>query len=110
MSDERNLLKNAEDLRGEVVRKLKEIFKTVDVIIMPVKSGGAVKYGDSMSKMGEEKYNVLANLSGSPAISIPIGENSAGMPIGVGIMADKLCDELLLGFAEKLQKLLRGEK
>lgn len=110
LSDERVLLENAQNLREEIKSRLKEVFKNVDVIILPVKTGGAVKYGEEQGKSGDERYNVLANLSGSPAISIPVGKNKNGMPVGIGIMADRFCDELLLEFAEKLEELIRGEK
>jgi Asp-tRNA(Asn)/Glu-tRNA(Gln) amidotransferase A subunit family amidase len=32
------------------------------------------------------------------------------MPVGVGIMADRFCDELLLDFAEKLEEFKGSEK
>lgn len=107
LCDERNLLKNAQSLREEIKCRLKGIFELVDILIMPVKSGGAVKYGEQNP---DERYNVLANLAGMPAISIPTGKNKDGMPMGVGIMADRFCDELLLDFAEKLEEFKGSEK
>ncbi|MFN9799954.1 MAG: amidase family protein [Bacteroidota bacterium] len=44
-----------------------------------------------------------ANLAGIPAISIPLGRKSSGMPFGIQLMGDHGEDERLLGFSLLLE-------
>jgi Asp-tRNA(Asn)/Glu-tRNA(Gln) amidotransferase A subunit family amidase len=45
----------------------------------------------------------LANLAGVPAISLPVGRSSEGLPIGLQLIAPWGRDELLLDAAEALE-------
>jgi amidase len=45
----------------------------------------------------------LANLTGQPAISLPLGESGEGMPIGVMLTAQTLREDLLLAVAAALE-------
>jgi aspartyl-tRNA(Asn)/glutamyl-tRNA(Gln) amidotransferase subunit A len=47
-------------------------------------------------------FTVHANIAGVPALNIPFGEDTNGMPIGVQIMANMHEDALLLSLAEEL--------
>jgi amidase len=46
----------------------------------------------------------LFNMSGQPAISLPLHWNDAGLPIGVQAVARTGEDGLLLGFAAQLER------
>jgi amidase len=47
----------------------------------------------------------IANLTGQPAISLPLGESPAGMPLGVMLTAQTLREELLFNVASRLETL-----
>mmetsp|Transcript_4388 Transcript_4388/g.9660 ORF Transcript_4388/g.9660 Transcript_4388/m.9660 type:complete len:108 (+) Transcript_4388:1540-1863(+) len=57
------------------------------------------------------KYIFLANLIGLPAMSVPVGYASDGLPIGVQLMGDHWNEHKLLRIANALEEgYLRREK
>src|SRR5699024_521020 len=49
-------------------------------------------------------YSPLANLTGQPAISLPIRLSDKGLPIGVQVMANKGLENELLKLADKVEQ------
>lgn len=89
----------AAKVRELLRRELEEAFNTVDLIICPTSPTPPFKLGekinDPLAMYLSDVYTVTANLTGVPAISIPYGTSSDGLPIGVQFMA-KYLDELAL--------------
>ncbi len=84
-------------LKGQKVRRLikedfKKSFGKVDFIITPTTPTTAFKLGEKTSDPLEmylnDIYTTSANLSGNPAISIPAGKDSHGLPVGIQIIGD----------------------
>ncbi|HEX4564289.1 MAG TPA: amidase [Solirubrobacteraceae bacterium] len=55
---------------------------------------------------GSGPFTPIANLTGQPAISLPLGEASDGMPIGVMLTAQTLREDLLLQVSAALEAAL----
>ena len=49
-------------------------------------------------------YTVMANLTGLPAISIPCGFNSTGLPIGLQLTTKAFSEDLLLRIAQMFEQ------
>ena len=69
-----------------------EAFAKYDVIIGPAAPTTAPKLGDSLSDpikmyLGDI-YTISVNLAGLPGISVPCGQDSKGLPIGMQIFGD----------------------
>lgn len=69
-----------------------EAFAKYDVIIGPAAPTTALKLGDSLSDpikmyLGDI-YTISVNLAGLPGISVPCGQDSNGLPIGMQIIGD----------------------
>ena len=69
-----------------------EAFAKYDVIIGPAAQTTAPKLGDSLSDpikmyLGDI-YTISVNLAGLPGISVPCGQDSKGLPIGMQIIGD----------------------
>jgi aspartyl-tRNA(Asn)/glutamyl-tRNA(Gln) amidotransferase subunit A len=47
-------------------------------------------------------FTVQANMVGIPAISLPIGKHSNGMPVGIQLMANKFEEAKLLAFSNSI--------
>jgi aspartyl-tRNA(Asn)/glutamyl-tRNA(Gln) amidotransferase subunit A len=78
-------------------------FEKVDVIAGPVTPATAFKLGefvdDPLSMYLLDIYTVSANLAGLPAISLPCGLSSAGLPIGLQLTAAPFEEARLLNAA-----------
>ena len=57
-----------------------------------------------------DKYTVLANLLGAPAISIPVGLSSNNMPMGIQIIAKPFNENAMFSAAKELEKHLKADK
>ena len=57
-------------------------------------------------------FTPIANMTGQPSISLPLGEQDDGMPIGVMLTAQTLREDLLLALAAQLEEALpwRGRR
>ncbi|MDP3921516.1 MAG: Asp-tRNA(Asn)/Glu-tRNA(Gln) amidotransferase subunit GatA [Candidatus Omnitrophota bacterium] len=83
-------------LQGQKVRTLvredfEAAFKEVDLLLGPTSPTAAFKIGekaqDPLAMYLSDILTIPANLSGIPAISIPCGLTSRGLPIGLQLMA-----------------------
>ncbi|UCB53688.1 MAG: Asp-tRNA(Asn)/Glu-tRNA(Gln) amidotransferase subunit GatA, partial [Candidatus Zixiibacteriota bacterium] len=80
----------AQKVRTMIKEDFDQAFEKVDVIITPTSPTTAFKIGekidDPLTMYLSDIYTVSANLAGIPAISVPCGEDSKGLPIGLQIM------------------------
>ncbi|MEP6683490.1 MAG: Asp-tRNA(Asn)/Glu-tRNA(Gln) amidotransferase subunit GatA [Parafilimonas sp.] len=96
----------AQKIRSILLQKVKSIFIEFDAIILPVSPTTAFKIGEKNTDPVEmflaDIYTVFANLTGIPAISIPLFKHSNGMPYGLQLMASHLNELTLLSLSEKI--------
>ncbi len=78
-------------VRKKMIEDFNEAFKKVDVILTPTSPGAAFKLGertaDPLSMYLSDIFTISANLAGVPAIAVPCGVDSQGMPLGIQFMA-----------------------
>src|SRR5207244_2509665 len=105
--------KDAYYLKALKVRRLikedfDQAFAACDVIIGPTSPTAAFKIGektdDPLAMYLSDIYTISANLAGIPGISIPCGFTSAGLPIGLQILAPAFAEEKLLRVARMFEK------
>ncbi len=98
--------------KGQKVRRIihektKEIFNTYDFILTPSTPGTAFEFGknsaDPIKMYLEDIFTVQANIAGVPAISVPCGKHSNGLPIGLQLMANYFEEAKLLNLASKIE-------
>ena len=104
----------AQQIRKLLVKAVSEIFSSFDAIIMPVSPCTAFKIGendkDPIAMYLADIYTVFANLTGIPAIAIPLFSHSNNMPFGIQILCNKQQELLLLNISETLSQLNEQEK
>ncbi len=95
----------------KVRRKINEQFESwlsdFDAIILPTAPSTAWSIGAQKSAVEiylADVYAVLANLTGLPAISIPLGHDTEGLPFGLQIISGRFGEEKLLRVAESIMK------
>lgn len=102
----------AERLRAQ----MRSIFSGCDLLLLPTAPTAAYPLGektrgdDPTLPYGEDRFTVLANLTGLPALSFPAGENAEGLPVGLQLMADAFCEPLLYRGARSLADTNREEE
>jgi aspartyl-tRNA(Asn)/glutamyl-tRNA(Gln) amidotransferase subunit A len=83
--------RKAQQVRNMIARDFTEAFKQVDAIIAPVSPFTAFKIGekvdDPLAMYLSDVYTLTGDLSGVPCMSVPCGESSEGLPIGLQIFA-----------------------
>ena len=97
----------AQKVRNLIRSKTLEIFNSVDFILTPSTPGTAFEFGknsnDPIKMYLEDIYTVQANITGIPAISIPLGTHSNGLPMGLQIMAKPFDEANLFSFSLNFQ-------
>ncbi len=87
----------------------------VDAIVVPTTPIAAPLLGEESTRIGDEIYptralllrlNRPANLAGIPAISLPCGFTSAGLPVGLQLIGAITDEPLLLRIAQGAQALM----
>jgi len=98
----------AQKVRGLIRDFTLSIFEKFDFILLPTTPGTAFPIGeksnDPLVMYLEDIFTVQANLCGIPAISLPLGKHSNGLPFGMQLMASLMKESDLLAFSEELLK------
>ena len=94
-------------------RRLAALFDEVDAIAWPTVPAPApplempmvdLPSGTHTADQANVRGAALANLTGIPSISVPVGSSAEGLPIGLQLQATWGRDELLLDAAEALER------
>lgn len=104
----------AKKVRTLIRRDFEQVFERFDVIITPTSPTVAFKIGekvsDPLTMYLSDIFTISANLAGVPAISIPCGLNSEGLPIGLQIIAKAFDEKTLLRVAYALEQMIGFRK
>jgi aspartyl-tRNA(Asn)/glutamyl-tRNA(Gln) amidotransferase subunit A len=96
----------AQKVRRLLRDRTQSIFENNDFILLPSTPSTAFKLGersaDPIKMYLEDIYTVQANLCGVPAVSLPLGKHSNGLPFGVQLMANTNHDSQLMAFSSRL--------
>ncbi len=102
--------RKAQTVRTKLINEFNEAFSQCDFLIGPVAPTTAFKIGqnanDPLAMYMADVLAVAANLTGIPAVSVPAGDDSQGLPVGLQIMAPQRADRYLLGVAKAAEELL----
>jgi Asp-tRNA(Asn)/Glu-tRNA(Gln) amidotransferase A subunit family amidase len=100
-------------LRTLARRRIARLFEEVDVIAWPTVPAPAppleapvveLPSGTLSADQANSRAGMLANLTGIPAVSVPVGISGEGLPIGLQLQAAWGRDGLLLDAAEALER------
>ena len=89
----------AQKVRRLIKTATEEMLNEADFVISPTTPHPAFKVGekldDNISLYLEDIFTVQANLAGNPAIAIPMGETSEGLPTSIQLMGKPFAEEAL---------------
>ncbi len=100
----------AQKVRTLVRRDFATAYDQVDVLISPTTPTTAFKVGeksaDPIAMYYSDVCTIPSNLAGDPAISVPVGLDDKGLPIGFQIMAPSLGEEVMYRVAAEVERLV----
>ncbi|MGD8191831.1 Asp-tRNA(Asn)/Glu-tRNA(Gln) amidotransferase subunit GatA [Brevibacillus ginsengisoli] len=100
--------KKAQQVRTLIIQDFQDVFANFDVIIHPTTPSTAFKLGenadDPVKMYLEDICTVPVNLAGLPAISVPCGFSSEGMPIGLQIVGKAFDEATILRVAHAYEQ------
>jgi aspartyl-tRNA(Asn)/glutamyl-tRNA(Gln) amidotransferase subunit A len=90
----------AQKVRTLISGDFHEAFKKCDCIATPTSPTTAFKIGEKLSDplrmYLSDVFTIPANLAGLPAVSIPCGYDSEGLPVGFQLMAPMFREDILI--------------
>ena len=103
--------KKAQQVRTLVMNEFNKGFEKYDVILTPTSPTVAFDIG-SRSNNPLEMYladicTVSVNIAGLPGISIPVGVDKEGMPIGMQLIGNRFQEETILNAAYTLEQEIK---
>ncbi|KAG6501743.1 hypothetical protein ZIOFF_041626 [Zingiber officinale] len=103
---------NAQRIRRRQMYFHMEIFKMADVIVTPTTGVTAYPLQSDALRTGEldyingaalVRYSIAGNFLGLPAITVPVGYDDDGLPIGLQFIGKPWCEATLLHIAFAMQ-------
>ncbi|MEX1037346.1 MAG: Asp-tRNA(Asn)/Glu-tRNA(Gln) amidotransferase subunit GatA [Acidimicrobiia bacterium] len=99
----------AQRVRSAIRDDFARAYSSVDVLVSPTSPTVAFKAGertdDPLAMYLSDICTIPSNLSGDPAISVPIGLDSRGLPIGFQVMAPALGEPMMYRVASVVEQL-----
>ncbi|HXX70866.1 MAG TPA: amidase [Candidatus Acidoferrum sp.] len=102
------------DARRDLMEDFRRAFEQVDIILAPTAPISAPRIGHSQIRVAGERETTVraellrltrpANLSGLPAISIPCGFTSEGLPVGLQLLGPRWGEARLLAIARAFEE------
>ncbi|NQV11173.1 MAG: Asp-tRNA(Asn)/Glu-tRNA(Gln) amidotransferase subunit GatA [Cyanobacteria bacterium] len=103
--------KKAQQVRTLIRRDFDAAFEGVDVLLSPTAPTTAFRFGahadDPLAMYLADLLTIPANMAGLPAISLPCGFDSAGLPIGLQLITGVLQEPRLLQVAHHYEQAAR---
>lgn len=97
----------AQKARTLLIEEYKKVFEQYDLLIGPTTPTPAFKLGentdDPIKMYLADIMTVPASLAGLPAISVPVGATSDGLPVGVQLTGWRRDDARLLALAKSME-------
>ncbi len=103
--------KKAQQVRTLVMNEFNKAFEKYDVILTPTSPTVAFDIGSKLDNPLEmylsDICTVSVNIAGLPGISIPVGVDKQGMPIGMQLIGNRFQEEMILNAAYTIEQKLK---
>jgi Asp-tRNAAsn/Glu-tRNAGln amidotransferase A subunit and related amidases len=99
----------AQKVRRLIFNKTYEMLRNCDILLFPTTPTTAFKIGeikDPITMYLQDIYTVQANITGLPAISLPIGKHSNNLPFGIQLVANRFNENKLFEVSNLLMSKL----
>ncbi|MCD6498164.1 MAG: amidase [Deltaproteobacteria bacterium] len=109
----------AQQLRGRIIAGFDAALAGVDVLVSPTTGRTAAPISAQAAKTGESdeallesltEFSFAANLTGLPAVTVPVGYDEQGLPIGFQITAPAWREDLALRCAAAVERTVERQR
>ena len=103
--------RKADSARAVLRQEYDAAFEKVDVIVFPTTPSPAFKFGEKSDPLAmylEDIFTVTANLTGMPALSVPMGfveRDDKKLPVGIHFTAPHQAEETLFALGQAVENL-----
>ncbi|MEE4198009.1 MAG: Asp-tRNA(Asn)/Glu-tRNA(Gln) amidotransferase subunit GatA [Bacteroidales bacterium] len=105
-----HIYQKALKIRQRIQEETEKLFEQYDFILSPTTPDVAFPFGERntspQSMFLEDIYLMHANLTGNPAITLPIGKHPSALPFGIQIMSKKFQEKKLFAFSNYLMNTM----
>lgn len=101
--------KRAQSIRTLLHREYTEVFSDMDVLLGPTAPTTAFRLGekrDPWSMYLTDMFTIEANLTGAPAISLPVSNKKSELPVGLQLIGKQRSDRHLLNIASAVEQVV----
>ncbi len=94
--------KKAQKVRTLLIRSFEKAYESCDAVLLPVSPSSAFELGsirDPIQMYLQDIFTIPANLAGLPAISVPSGFDTQGLPFGLQFIGPQLHDVPVMQYA-----------
>jgi aspartyl-tRNA(Asn)/glutamyl-tRNA(Gln) amidotransferase subunit A len=106
--------KKAQRVRTLISQDFDNAFHSVDALLTPTTPGAAFPIGekedDPISMYLNDVFTVPASLAGLPAISVPVGSNKNGLPLGLQIIGRPFDEGSVFRLGQALEDAAQFDK
>ncbi len=106
--------RKAQKVRTLIKQDFEEAFKKYDAIITPTSPTTAFKLGerlnDPLQMYLSDVFTISANLAGIPALSVPCGKASNGLPIGLQVLGKPFDEETVLRVGHSVETGVKSSR
>ena len=103
----------AQKVRALIARDFHQAFEKADLIVTPTSPVPAFRLGerttDPLAMYLADIYTVTGSLAGVPGISVPCGNTSEGLPVGLQIFGPHFGEALVLCLAHAFERAFASE-
>jgi aspartyl-tRNA(Asn)/glutamyl-tRNA(Gln) amidotransferase subunit A len=85
--------------RKKIIRAFDDLFKEIDILLTPTTPVPAPSIEEAYEKQVTDalaRFTRPFSCTGNPAISIPCGFTSDGLPIGLQMIGQRFCEKIIL--------------
>ncbi|KAI3697239.1 hypothetical protein L6452_30110 [Arctium lappa] len=109
---------NAQRIRNRQMRFHEKIFSMADVIVSPMVGVTAYEIKDDAQETGEldyvngaalVRYSIAGNFLGLPAVTVPVGYDRLGLPVGIQFIGKPWSEAKLIQIAYAMEALCKAE-
>ncbi|HWI38653.1 MAG TPA: amidase family protein, partial [Burkholderiales bacterium] len=91
----------AQQVRRVAAREISKLLAQVDCLLTPTTPAPAPQ---GLNATGDWRYNLPFSSSGHPALSVPVALSSAGLPIGVQLVAARGAEDKLFHCGQLVER------